>query len=123
MAKNIWLLFVGIAMGGICLCIGLLDTHRHAAMVGLVACLAFFMDAANGANFAVLPHVFPHANGMLIFPESSRIAHKAMLTSLGLQVYYPELSEQRETLAESSLPSYSVTTARITGGQSGLQAS
>jgi len=34
-------------------------------MFGLVAGLAAFMDASNGANFAVVPHVHPFANGIL----------------------------------------------------------
>jgi nitrate/nitrite transporter NarK len=51
-------------MGGMCVCIGLLNPHDHATMIGLIACMAFFMDGANGANFAVVPHVFPSANGM-----------------------------------------------------------
>ncbi|CCX12218.1 major facilitator superfamily domain-containing protein [Pyronema domesticum] len=64
-AKKFWLLFLGVAMGGMCLCIGLLNPHDHATMIGLIACMAFFMDGANGANFAVVPHVFPSANGIL----------------------------------------------------------
>ena len=64
-AKKYWLLFVGTVMGCMCLCIGLLDTHNHGTMIGLVALMAFFMDSANGANFAVVPHVFPFANGIL----------------------------------------------------------
>merc|ERR1712144_84606 len=32
---------------------------------GVIAGLAVFMDAANGANFAVVPHVHPFANGIL----------------------------------------------------------
>ncbi|KAA8894893.1 major facilitator superfamily domain-containing protein [Sphaerosporella brunnea] len=64
-AKKFWLIFLGVVMGAMCVCIGLLDTHHHATMIGLVVCLSFFMDAANGANFAVVPHVFPYANGIL----------------------------------------------------------
>lgn len=50
-------------MGVFCIIIGVLDSHNQATMVGLVVGLAFFMDAANGANFAVVPHIFPAANG------------------------------------------------------------
>jgi len=62
-AKKFWLIFVGVSMGCLCVVIGFLDTKVHATMVGLVVFMAFFMDAANGANFAVVPHAFPHANG------------------------------------------------------------
>ena len=34
-------------------------------MVGLVSLMAVFHEAGNGANFALVPHVFPHANGVL----------------------------------------------------------
>ena len=64
-AKKTWLIFLGVVMGALCICIGMLDSHHQPTMVGLVAFMAFFMDAANGANFAVVPHAFPHANGIL----------------------------------------------------------
>lgn len=64
-AKKFWLVFLGTSQGVMCLAIGLLDSHSKKTMVGLVAGLAFFMDASNGANFAVVPHVFPFANGIL----------------------------------------------------------
>ena len=64
-AKKIWLMFVIFGQGVFCLAIGLLNSHSRPTMVGLVAGLAMFMDASNGANFAVVPHVFPHANGVL----------------------------------------------------------
>lgn len=62
-AKKLWITFLGVAMGAFEIAIGLSDPKDMATMIGLVAGLAFFMDAANGANFAVVPHVFPHANG------------------------------------------------------------
>jgi len=64
-AKKFWLVFLGVSQGAMCLAIGLLNTHSKATMFGLVAGLAFFMDASNGANFAVVPHVFPQQNGIL----------------------------------------------------------
>lgn len=67
-AKKLWLIFLGLAMGGMCIFIGILDSQKQSTMVGLVVCMAFFMEAANGANFAVLPHTFPYANGMPIQP-------------------------------------------------------
>lgn len=64
-AKKFWLVFLGVSQGAMCLAIGLTNTHHQSTMFGLVAGLAFFMDASNGANFAVVPHVFPQANGIL----------------------------------------------------------
>jgi len=64
-AKKLWLHFLGAVMGCMCLCIGLLDTHDLATMIGLVACMAFFMQASNGANFSLVPHVYPFANGIV----------------------------------------------------------
>ncbi|RPB02194.1 nitrate transporter [Choiromyces venosus 120613-1] len=64
-AKKFWLVFVGCMQGVFCLAIGLVNAHNEATMFGLVAGLAFFMDASNGANFALVPHVHPFANGIL----------------------------------------------------------
>ncbi|KAI5795281.1 major facilitator superfamily domain-containing protein [Geopyxis carbonaria] len=64
-AKKFWLVFVGVVMGCFCIAIGLLNSHHMPTMIGLIAGMAFFMDGANGANFAVVPHVFPFANGIL----------------------------------------------------------
>ena len=63
-SKKLLITFLGVMMGVFELAIGLADPKSKATMFGLVAGLAFFMDAANGATFAVVPHVFPHANGM-----------------------------------------------------------
>ncbi|KAH8587410.1 major facilitator superfamily domain-containing protein [Bisporella sp. PMI_857] len=63
--KKMWIVFCGVAMGCFELAIGLANPHHEATMFGLVAGLAIFMDASNGANFAVVPHVHPFANGIL----------------------------------------------------------
>jgi NNP family nitrate/nitrite transporter-like MFS transporter len=63
-AKKHWLTFLGIAYGVFLLAIGLSNPQSKATMFGLVAAYAFFMEAANGANFAVVPHVHPFANGI-----------------------------------------------------------
>lgn len=34
-------------------------------MFGLIAGMAVFLEAGNGANFALVPHVHPHASGVL----------------------------------------------------------
>lgn len=64
-AKKMWIVFCGVTMGVFELLIGLINPHHEATMFGLIAGLAVFMDASNGANFAVVPHVHPHANGIL----------------------------------------------------------
>lgn len=64
-AKKYWICFCGVAMGAFELAIGLANPHHEATMFGLVAGLAVFMDASNGANFAVVPHVHPFANGIV----------------------------------------------------------
>lgn len=61
--KKLWMTFLGVVMGVFELTIGLADPHHEQTMFGLVAGLALFMDACNGANFAVVPHVHPFANG------------------------------------------------------------
>lgn len=64
-AKKMWVVFCGVSMGCFELAIGLANPHHEATMFGLVAGLAIFMDASNGANFAVVPHVHPFANGIV----------------------------------------------------------
>ncbi|KAF8453841.1 nitrate transporter [Terfezia claveryi] len=64
-AKKFWLVFLGVSQGIMLLAIGLLNTRSEPTMFGLVALLALFMEASNGANFAIVPHVFPQANGIL----------------------------------------------------------
>lgn len=61
--KKFWLVFCGCGQGAMCLAIGLINPRSESIMFGLVAGLAFFMDASNGANFAIVPHVHPFANG------------------------------------------------------------
>jgi MFS transporter, NNP family, nitrate/nitrite transporter len=63
--KKIWLHALGVVAGCFLLAIGLVDSYKQATMFGLVAGLAFFMDAGNGANFALVPHVHPQANGIV----------------------------------------------------------
>jgi NNP family nitrate/nitrite transporter-like MFS transporter len=76
--KKWWLIFVGCSQGAMCLAIGILNPKSEATMFGLIAGLAFFMDAANGANFAIVPHVHPFANGE--FNIQSLIPRNLVLT-------------------------------------------
>jgi NNP family nitrate/nitrite transporter-like MFS transporter len=63
--KKAWIHVCGVLTGVLLIVIGLLDPHDLGAMVGLVVIMAVFHEAGNGANFALLPHVYPHANGLL----------------------------------------------------------
>ncbi|KAF2465769.1 nitrate transporter [Lindgomyces ingoldianus] len=64
-AKKFWIHFVGVVSGIFLIIIGKLDPKSLDEMVGLIAVMAIFLEAGNGANFALVPHVHPHANGIL----------------------------------------------------------
>jgi len=64
-AKKLWINFVGVIAGLMCIVIGKVNSHDQDTMIGLVALMAIFLEAGNGANFALVPHVHPHANGIL----------------------------------------------------------
>lgn len=62
--KKIWIHLLGLITGVLLIAIGVLDSHSKATMFGLVSTMAFFLEAGNGANFSLVPHVHPHANGI-----------------------------------------------------------
>ncbi|RAO66064.1 uncharacterized protein BHQ10_002076 [Talaromyces amestolkiae] len=64
-AKKIWLTFLVIVTGVFLLAIGLTNPTSESTMFGLMAGMAVFLEAANGANFALVPHVYPFANGIV----------------------------------------------------------
>jgi len=64
-SKKLLLTFLGIIMGAFQLAIGFSDPTSEATMFGLIAGLAFFLEACNGVNFALVPHVHPYANGIV----------------------------------------------------------
>ncbi|KAF1942799.1 nitrate transporter [Clathrospora elynae] len=64
-AKKLWIHFLGVMTGILLIVIGRLDPHKLDEMIGLIAVMAIFLEAGNGANFALVPHVHPHANGIL----------------------------------------------------------
>lgn len=64
-SKRLLLSSLGLIMGAFQLAIGLSNPSSDATMFGLMAGLAFFLEACNGANFAVVPHVHPYANGIV----------------------------------------------------------
>jgi nitrate/nitrite transporter NarK len=61
-AKKFWIHFVGVMSGVFLIVIGKLDPKNLDTMIGLIALMAIFLEAGNGANFALVPHVHPHAN-------------------------------------------------------------
>ncbi|KAL2269225.1 hypothetical protein VTJ83DRAFT_4071 [Remersonia thermophila] len=63
--KKGWIHLCGLLTGALLVVIGMLDPHNLGVMVGLVVVMAVFHEAGNGANFALIPHVYPHANGLL----------------------------------------------------------
>ena len=63
--KKIWIVFVGVVSGAFLIAIGLTNPMDQSMMFGLIAGMAIFLEAGNGANFALVPHVHPHANGVL----------------------------------------------------------
>ncbi|KAJ5451946.1 hypothetical protein N7445_000129 [Penicillium cf. griseofulvum] len=64
-SKKLLITFLGVAMGAFQLAIGLSNPSTEASMFGLIAGMAFFLEASNGANFALVPHVHPFANGIV----------------------------------------------------------
>lgn len=63
--KKAWIHACGFLTGALLVVIGLLDPHHLPTMIGLVSVMAVFHEAGNGANFALVPHVYPYANGIL----------------------------------------------------------
>jgi NNP family nitrate/nitrite transporter-like MFS transporter len=65
-AKKILMHGLGLFTGIFLIIIGLEDSHSKPVMFGLVTGLAFFLEAANGACFSLVPHVHPTSNGKLL---------------------------------------------------------
>jgi MFS transporter, NNP family, nitrate/nitrite transporter len=63
--KKIWLHLLAVVTGAFLIAIGVLDSKDKNAMFGLIAGMVFFLEAGNGANYALVPHVHPHANGIV----------------------------------------------------------
>jgi NNP family nitrate/nitrite transporter-like MFS transporter len=59
-----WLLHAyGLVTGAFLIIIGVLNSKDSSTMFGLVAVMAFFLEGGNGANFSLVPHIHPYANG------------------------------------------------------------
>ena len=63
--KKGWVVVCGVVTGALLVVIGRVDPHSQGVMFVLVAVMAVFLEAGNGANFSLLPHVHPRANGVL----------------------------------------------------------
>ncbi|RWA13491.1 hypothetical protein EKO27_g1590 [Xylaria grammica] len=64
-AKKIWIVVCGVLTGALLILIGQLDPQNLSAMLGLISVMAIFLEAGNGANFGLIPHVHPQANGVV----------------------------------------------------------
>lgn len=64
-AKKHWITVCGILGGVALVVVGRVDYVHQPTMFGLVALAAIFLEAGNGANFALVPHVHPFANGIV----------------------------------------------------------
>ncbi|KAI1128123.1 nitrite transporter [Nemania abortiva] len=64
-AKKIWIVVCGVITGALLILIGQLDPHRLPVLVGLISLMAIFLEAGNGSNFGLIPHVHPQANGIV----------------------------------------------------------
>ena len=62
-AKKFWMHGLAVLMGVFLIIVGVLDPMDQATMFGLFVAVAFFVEASNGALFALLPHVHPTSNG------------------------------------------------------------
>ncbi len=63
--KKMWIHFLGVIAGAFLIAIGALNSHNQNTMFGLIAGFAIFLEGCNGANFSLVPHVNPNANGVV----------------------------------------------------------
>jgi len=64
-AKKVVLHTYGVLAGVFLIIVGVLDSKSQATMFALVAAMAFFLEGCNGADFGLVPHVHPYANGVV----------------------------------------------------------
>ena len=65
--KKMFIHVLGVTTGVFLMIIGFLNPHTPSVMFGLVAGMAVFLEAGNGANFSLVPHVHPFANGKCLY--------------------------------------------------------
>ncbi|CAM1507032.1 Fc.00g066730.m01.CDS01 [Cosmosporella sp. VM-42] len=68
--KKGWITVCGVLTGALLVVIGQVNPSEEngssiGTLVGLIVLMAVFHEAGNGANFALVPHVHPFANGIL----------------------------------------------------------
>ncbi|KAF4951140.1 hypothetical protein FGADI_7755 [Fusarium gaditjirri] len=68
--KKAWIVACGVLTGALLIVIGKVNPSEAngggiGTLVGLIVVMAIFIEAGNGANFALVPHVHPSANGIL----------------------------------------------------------
>ncbi|KAL2199930.1 major facilitator superfamily domain-containing protein [Corynascus similis CBS 632.67] len=63
--KKGWVVLCGLITGALLVVIGAVNPGKEGLVFGLVALMAVFLEAGNGANFSLVPHVHPRANGVL----------------------------------------------------------
>lgn len=118
--KKILIHTFAVIMGAFLIAIGLLNSHNKSTMFGLIAGMAFFLEAGNGATFSLVPRMFFPEN--FYFTSSTADMHAQTYTPTQT-VSFPAAPGQPETSAVSSSPSSSATTARTTPRCSGSSAS
>jgi NNP family nitrate/nitrite transporter-like MFS transporter len=64
-SKKILLHSLAIMTGVFQIIIGITNSKNQSTMFGLIAGMAFFLEAGNGANFSLVPHIHPFANGII----------------------------------------------------------
>lgn len=63
--KKYWMLFLGIAEGAFFMLVGFLPNMDVFQLIGVLSCVAVTMEMGNGANYALVPHIFPQRNGFV----------------------------------------------------------
>ncbi|KAK5990557.1 Nitrate transporter [Cladobotryum mycophilum] len=68
--KKLWIILCGAISGSMLITLGTVfqkeqNKHDVGLFMGMLVVMAVFMEAANGANFALVPHVHPFANGIV----------------------------------------------------------
>ena len=64
-AKKVLLHTLALIAAAFLIAIGTTNPKSESTMFGLIAGFAFFLEAGNGANFSLVPHVHPFANGVV----------------------------------------------------------
>jgi NNP family nitrate/nitrite transporter-like MFS transporter len=65
-AKKILLHTYSVFVGVFLIAIGVSDSHKLHTLTLLVGIgLSFFVGGSNGMNYALVPHVYPNANGVV----------------------------------------------------------